>query len=64
MGMVLSFAPRPAATITPSRQPEAAGAVIIFPGVRYERPRAAEGRAEQAVSDTPRPSQPTPAPRH
>ncbi|MEW9806827.1 hypothetical protein [Mesorhizobium marinum] len=38
MGSVLAFAPRDAA---PTKKPPAAGAtasIVIFPGVRYERP--------------------------
>jgi len=42
MGSVVSFAPRNAAT---NQKPIAAGAtasVVIFPGIRYERPKSGE----------------------
>jgi len=60
MGNLLSFAPRSAAT---TRKPIEAGAtasVIIFPGVRYERPDPVYGgykSARPAQSNT-RPAKP------
>ena len=45
MCAILSFVPRDAAT-KPARPPiEGAAAVIIFPGVRYERSQADQGGA-------------------
>jgi len=55
MGRILSFVPRQAAT---NRSPRAAGTadcVIIFPGVRYERPsgdKGADGVSKAAPSMT------------
>jgi hypothetical protein len=38
MGSILSFAPRRAAKDRRGESLKAGGSVIIFPGVRYERP--------------------------
>ena len=62
MGSLLSFAPRRAAS---SRRPVMAGAtasVIIFPGVRYERPDAVRGgyKAALPVQANPAPGKPAP----
>jgi len=38
MGSLLSFAPRNAATTRKPMETGATASVIIFPGVRYERP--------------------------
>jgi hypothetical protein len=38
MGSLLSFAPRSAATTRKPIAPGTTASVIIFPGVRYERP--------------------------
>lgn len=61
MGIVLSFTPRSAAIKRSSSQ--TAAAVVIFPGVRYERAEAtAHGcAAATAVSPAPRSK---PDPRH
>lgn len=63
MGRVLSFVPRTAATKRPPRNNGSAAAVIIFPGVRYERQRGPDGR-EIGATEKARPSQPTPVPHH
>ena len=61
MGMVLSFVPRAAATNRAKQTTETPAAVIIFPGVRYERPAA--GEARPAGPDKPG-SPGTPVPHH
>jgi hypothetical protein len=45
MGAILSFEPRVAGRKRAKPQSEGAAAIIIFPGVRYERPAAAERSA-------------------
>lgn len=44
MGMVLSFVPRTAPSNRTKQTAEIPAAVIIFPGIRYERPHAGEVR--------------------
>ncbi|CAG0994800.1 hypothetical protein RHIZO_02451 [Rhizobiaceae bacterium] len=41
MAAILSFVPRNAARKSTKSTAEGAGAIIIFPGVRYERPAKA-----------------------
>lgn len=62
MGQVLSFTPRNAAPNRLPRDADTAAAVIIFPGVRYERPR----EAMPTVTGVEAGSQgtPSPKPRH
>lgn len=61
MGQVLSFTPRNAAPNRLPRSADTVAAVIIFPGVRYERPQEAmpvvatiESRPQGAPSPKPR----------
>ena len=44
MGMVLSFVPRTAPNTRAKQTAEMPAAVIIFPGIRYERSHAGEVR--------------------
>jgi hypothetical protein len=44
MGMVLSFVPRAAPTNRVKQTAEIPAAVIIFPGIRYERSGSVEAR--------------------
>ncbi|TPK43061.1 hypothetical protein FJ942_02755 [Mesorhizobium sp. B2-4-2] len=61
MGMVLSFVPRTAPTNRAKQTTEIPAAVIIFPGIRYERSTAGEARpAGPDKPGTPR----TPVPHH
>ncbi len=63
MGSLLSFAPRSAAT---TRKPVATGStatVIIFPGVRYERPDPVYGGYKAARQPQANPIPGKPAPR-
>lgn len=48
MGAILSFVPRNAARKSAKPLPDGEGAVIIFPGVRYERPLKAGEAAPSA----------------
>ena len=62
MGQVLSFTPRKAAPNRLPRNADTAAAVIIFPGVRYERPQEAmpiAASVEAGLQGTP-----SPKPRH
>lgn len=61
MGMVLSFVPRAAPTNRVKQTTEIPAAVIIFPGIRYERSNT--GEARPAGSDKPG-SPRTPVPHH
>jgi len=61
MGMVLSFVPRAAPTNRAKQTTEIPAAVIIFPGIRYERSSTAEARP--AGPDKPG-SPRTPVPHH
>jgi hypothetical protein len=68
MGRVLSFVPRQAAFGRPPNSigqngGELAAAVIIFPGVRYERPGEG-GIRSQTVAGKPQPPFGKPTPRH
>lgn len=54
MGRILNFTPRDAAGGQPARAPETAAAVIIFPGVRYEREKDGDARADGDGDDIPR----------
>jgi hypothetical protein len=58
MGRILSFTPRNAAPNRPPPNLAAPAAVIIFPGVRYEKP------VDGGPADPTRPSLSKPAPRH
>lgn len=57
MGAILPFVPRTAATKTTRPQDTVAAAIIIFPGVRYERVAAGNGgeRITAGVSKTEKP---------
>lgn len=64
MGSVLSFAPRNAATSRKPTEPGATASVVIFPGIRYERPLPG-GLADDAVNmDRPDARRDKPLPRH
>ncbi|QPC95300.1 hypothetical protein GA829_27510 [Mesorhizobium sp. INR15] len=62
MGMVLSFVPRTAATNRTSQNTGTPAAVIIFPGVRYERSRVTDARP--GGPDKPGSPRNTPVPHH
>lgn len=62
MGSIVSFVPRPAAKSRRSDDRSIAASVIIFPGVRYERPAVAE--ADGAASAEERSEQRNPTPLH
>ncbi|ESY69727.1 hypothetical protein LB577_21730 [Mesorhizobium sp. B283B1A] len=62
MGMVLSFVPRTAPTNRVKQATEIPAAVIIFPGIRYERSQAGEVRPVDP--DTPGSSRTKPVPHH
>jgi hypothetical protein len=64
MGRVLSFTPRSAAGGQPPRTFDTAAAVIIFPGIRYERPKEGADRADGSKAAGARPVLPGPVPRH
>ncbi|TPM37489.1 hypothetical protein [Mesorhizobium sp. B2-3-4] len=61
MGMVLSFVPRTAPTNRAKQTTEIPAAVIIFPGIRYERSNTVDARP--AGPDKPG-SPRTPVPHH
>ncbi|TPK75139.1 hypothetical protein FJ950_22070 [Mesorhizobium sp. B2-3-14] len=61
MGMVLSFVPRAAPANRAKQTTEIPAAVIIFPGIRYER--SSIGEARPAGPDKPG-SPRTPVPHH
>lgn len=61
MGRILSFTPRSAASGQTSQTLGAAAAIIIFPGVRYEK-RLDDERDGSLVKN--QPVQNKPAPRH
>ncbi len=50
MGAILSFVPRNAVRKSAKPLPDGEGAIIIFPGVRYERPSKADEAASSARS--------------
>jgi hypothetical protein len=58
MATILSFTPRTAASSRPPLAVEAS--VIIFPGVRYERPKDADARGQGTGTTAAEPT----APRH
>jgi len=62
MGMVLSFVPRPAPVNRASQNTGTPAAVIIFPGIRYERAHASEVRPVDP--DKPGSSGTKPVPHH
>jgi hypothetical protein len=69
MGRILSFVPRQAAFGRPSTSigqngRELAAAVIIFPGVRYERPGEGGVRSQTGIAGNPQPPLGKPTPRH
>jgi len=64
MGSVLSFAPRNAATSRKPIDPGATASVVIFPGIRYERPRSGGPADDMASLNRPDTRQDKPAPRH
>jgi hypothetical protein len=43
MAKILSFEPRPSVGAHSAARPDLPAIVLIFPGVRYERPAAGEG---------------------
>lgn len=61
MGRILSFTPRSAASNQTTQSLGAAAAIIIFPGVRYEK-RLDDERDGGSVES--RPGQSKPAPTH
>ena len=63
MGLVVSFVPRAAAT-HPRSQTAGQAAVIIFPGVRYERPAKAQDPRPAMERDGQVPAKPTTSPAH
>ena len=64
MGSVLSFAPRNAATSRKPIDPGATASVVIFPGIRYERPRSGEPADDLPSLGHPDTRHDKPAPRH
>ncbi|TGQ66830.1 MAG: hypothetical protein E5V49_16350 [Mesorhizobium sp.] len=62
MGMVLSFVPRTAPTNRTKQTTEIPAAVIIFPGIRYERSHA--GEAARPIGPDKPGSPRTPVPHH
>lgn len=62
MGSIVSFVPRPAAKTRHVENHTAAASVIIFPGVRYERP--ADAASDGSKSKETRTDQPIPGPLH
>lgn len=64
MGRILSFTPRDAAGGQPARTPATAAAVIIFPGVRYEREKDGDARENGDGAPDPTPILPGLTPRH
>ncbi len=64
MGSVLSFAPRNAAMSRKPTDPGTTASVVIFPGIRYERPQSG-GPADNAASlNRPDTRHDKPSPRH
>lgn len=62
MGIILSFTPQKAGMKKPSGRYGVAAAVVIFPGIRYER---AEGKDPAQQGKSPVPTEnPVPAPKH
>lgn len=64
MGSVLSFAPRNAATSRKPIDPGATASVVIFPGIRYERPEAGGPEHDIASLNRPDTRHDKPLPRH
>jgi hypothetical protein len=64
MGSVLSFAPRNAATSRKQIAAGATGSVVIFPGIRYERPKTNAPADDTASLNRSDPRRDKPAPRH
>jgi hypothetical protein len=62
MGMVLSFVPRTAPNNRIKQAAEVPAAVIIFPGIRYERAHASDLRPVDP--DKPNSPRTTPVPHH
>ncbi len=62
MGRILSFTPRDAAGNRPPPAPDTPAAVIIFPGIRYERQK--DGSVHGGDSVGAGPVLPRPAPTH
>ena len=56
MAKILSFEPRPPAAGHPSERPGLPAIVLIFPGVRYERPAADDGNPARPDDPMPGPS--------
>ena len=63
MGSIVSFQPRRAASRRKPAGAAATGSIIIFPGVRYERPVAAAGGLPAARQALTGPMAGKPAPR-
>lgn len=62
MGSVLAFQPREAATDRKPPAPGATAAIVIFPGIRYERRDEADAHAAAIEQD--RLQRDKPRPRH
>ncbi|TIW92133.1 MAG: hypothetical protein E5V59_18350 [Mesorhizobium sp.] len=62
MGMVLSFVPRTAPSNRTKQTAEMPAAVIIFPGIRYER--SAAGEVRPVDPDKPGSTRTKPVPHH
>ena len=63
MGLVVSFVPRTAAS-HPRSQTAGQAAVIIFPGIRYERPGKIQDPNSTLEHDGQGPAKPTTSPPH
>ena len=60
MGMILSFIPPKGQGRRTGRAQNGAAAVIIFPGVRYERLKGSEPRIDETVRASASPDKPPP----
>lgn len=57
MGMLLFFTPQKAAKPRPEQKPGATASIIIFPGVRYERPKPFDRMGSMLARPKPGPVQ-------
>lgn len=64
MGSIVSFVPRKAASRPAEQQATAPAAVIIFPGVRYERRAMIEAAGVNTTLGRAAPEPKSPVPRH
>jgi len=58
MATILSFTPKSAGVGRPPLAVGTESSVIIFPGVRYERPGDADARRQATAAGTPQPTTP------